>query len=161
MIVVTSDNGLAFGEHRWTMKTCAYDECLRVPFLVRMPEVAHRSEPAIVSTVDLAPTIAELAGVTPPRSLAGVSLVDPVEDGGRPTVSPARSTPSGWATRPPFPRGGRCERTRFAYVELATGERELYALREDPFQLVNVVDEPRFATVVERLSVALDAYRSE
>ena len=37
VIVFTSDNGLAFGEHRWAKKTCAYDECVRVPLLVRMP----------------------------------------------------------------------------------------------------------------------------
>ena len=158
LIVFTSDNGLAFGEHRWTKKTCAYDECLRVPFLVRMPGVAHRVERALVSTVDLAPTIAELAGVTPPGPVAGTSLVRLLRTGRSEGLDgevyaewlgEGLRVPRWWALRT---RG-------FAYVELATGERELYALREDPFELVNVVDEPRFAAVVERLSAALDAYR--
>ncbi len=35
VIAITSDNGLAFGEHRWTRKSCPYEACLRVPFLVR------------------------------------------------------------------------------------------------------------------------------
>jgi arylsulfatase A-like enzyme len=47
---------------------------------------------------------------------------------------------------------------RWAYVELGTGERELYDLRHDPDQLVNVVDEPSNASLVRRLSAGLAAY---
>jgi N-acetylglucosamine-6-sulfatase len=158
VIVYTSDNGLAFGEHRWAKKTCPYDECVRVPLLVRLPGVEHRAEPAFVSTVDLAPTIAALAGVEPPHPVTGTSLV-PLLRTGRAEglagevyaewVGQGLPVPGWWALRTPG----------FTYVELTTGERELYALREDPFQLVNVVDEPRFAAVVERLSAALDASR--
>ena len=158
VIVYTSDNGLAFGEHRWVKKTCAYDECLRVPFLVRMPGVEHRVETTFVSTVDLAPTIAELAGVEPSESVAGTSLVRLLTAGSDDRlagkvyaewVGEGLPVPGWWALRTPG----------FAYVELETGERELYALRDDPFELVNVVDQPRFAAVVERMSAALDAYR--
>jgi arylsulfatase A-like enzyme len=154
VIVYTSDNGLAFGEHRWVKKTCAYDECLRVPLMIRLPSVEHRLETAFVSTVDLAPTIAELAGVEPPP-VAGTSLVRLLRTGRDATlprevyaewVGEGLPVPGWWALRTPG----------FAYVELTTGERELYALREDPFELENVVDEPRFAAVVERLSAALD-----
>jgi arylsulfatase A-like enzyme len=49
--------------------------------------------------------------------------------------------------------------SRFAYVELATGERELYALRHDPHELVNVVEDPGFADDVERLAAMLATYR--
>ncbi len=158
VIIFTSDNGLAFGEHRWAKKTCAYDECLRVPFLVRMPGVEHRVEASFVSTVDLAPTIAGLAGVEPPRSVAGTSLVRLLRtgrDGGLPDEVYAE-----WVGQGLPVSGWWALRTRgFAYVELTTGERELYALREDPFELVNVADERRFAAVVDRLSAGLDAYR--
>jgi arylsulfatase A-like enzyme len=158
VIVFTSDNGLAFGEHRWVKKTCAYDECLRVPLLIRMPGVEHRLETAFASTVDLAPTIAGLAGIEPPQDGAGTSLVRLLRTGRdeglggevyAEWIGEGLPVPGWWALRTPG----------FAYVELATGERELYALREDPHELVNVVDEPRFAAVVERLSAALDAYR--
>jgi N-acetylglucosamine-6-sulfatase len=159
VIVYTSDNGLAFGEHRWHKKTCAYDECLRVPFLVRMPDVEHRVEPAFVSSVDLAPTIADLAGITPPEPVSGASLVRLLRTG-RAGELPGEVYAEWVGNDLPVP-GWRALRTpMFTYVELATGERELYALRDDPFQLVNVVDEPRLAAVVERLSSALDAYRA-
>ena len=48
----------------------------------------------------------------------------------------------------------------FAYIELVTGERELYDLREDPFELVNVVADPDYAGQAERLATRLDAYRA-
>jgi hypothetical protein len=49
---------------------------------------------------------------------------------------------------------------RFAYVELGTGERELYALRDDPAELVNVAEVPAFGDEIARLAATLDAYRS-
>ena len=158
VIAITSDNGLAFGEHRWTRKSCPYEACLRVPFLVRVPGVEHRVERTVVSAADIAPTIADLAGVSPPLTLDGVSLVTLLETGSRtglPGVVFAelegdRRIPAWWELR------GR----RFAYVELVTGERELYDLRADPFELVNVVDDMRYADDVERLAAALDAIRS-
>ncbi len=75
VIVFVSDNGYSFGEHRWVRKTCPYEECTHVPFLVRYPPAAHRVEPAIASTIDLAPTIADLAGVPAPGNVSGRSLV--------------------------------------------------------------------------------------
>jgi hypothetical protein len=49
---------------------------------------------------------------------------------------------------------------RFAYIELATGERELYDLAADPYQLTNVVGDPAYADVVGRMSAALAEFRA-
>jgi N-acetylglucosamine-6-sulfatase len=82
-IIFTSDNGFAHGAHRWRAKNCVYEECARVPLLVRMPGVVvPRTDTRLVSSVDIAPTIAEWAGATPAvtfdgRSLVGL-LIDPL-----------------------------------------------------------------------------------
>ena len=73
VIFFLTDNGVAFGEHRLTAKSCPYVECVRTPFAVRSPEVPAGTDPALVSTVDLAPTIASLAGV-PPMPADGLDL---------------------------------------------------------------------------------------
>lgn len=158
VVVFTSDNGLAFGEHRWTRKSCPYEACLRVPLMIRMPGVEHRKEPAIVSAADLAPTIADLAGVSPVGQLDGTSLVPLLSTGnrvGRPGQLFAESVgdetvPGWWEIRT----------GRFAYIELATGERELYALRDDPHELVNVAEVPGFEAAIARLSGSLDDLRN-
>jgi arylsulfatase A-like enzyme len=158
VVVFTSDNGLAFGEHRWTKKSCPYHACLGVPFMIRIPGVRHRTERAIVSAADIAPTIAELSGASPPTAFDGVSLVPLLRTGNH------EGLPGGvfaeWVGDRAIPAWWEIRTRRFAYVELGTGERELYALRDDPFELVNVVDAPAFEGDVSRLAATLEAYRT-
>ena len=158
VIVYLSDNGFSFGEHRWIGKGCPYDECVRIPFLVRVPGAGNRTEPAMVSGVDLAPTMAELAGVTPPDDLDGTSLVPLLRD--REHAELAGSVFSEWVGDERIPPWWELRTRRWAYVELATGERELYELRRDPYQLVNVADDPSYAPVLRRLSASLATYRT-
>jgi arylsulfatase A-like enzyme len=158
VVVFTSDNGLAFGEHRWTKKSCPYEACMSVPFLVRMPSVPHRTERAIVSAADIAPTLAELSGATPPAPFDGVSLVPLLTTGSRAELP--GEVFAEWVGDRTIPAWWQVRTRRFAYIELATGERELYALRDDPYELVNVADDPAFETQVSRLAATLQAYRS-
>ncbi len=155
VIVFTSDNGLAFGEHRWTRKSCPYEECIRVPLLVRAPGLTHRLEPAIVSAVDLAPTILDLADVPPGGPLDGASLV-PLLRGGSPPWGEAYLE---FAGDPRVPAWWGLRRPGWLYVELATGERELYDLRRDPFELVNLAHDPARAAIVADMAAALARYR--
>ena len=158
VVVFTSDNGLAFGEHRWTKKSCPYEACLEVPFMIRMPDERHRIEPAIVSSADLAPTIAELSGVTPAASFDGVSLLPLLSTGDRDGLP--GEVFAEWVGDGAIPAWWEVRTRRFAYIELETGERELYALRDDPYELVNVVEAPAFEPDVARLAAILEAYRS-
>ena len=77
VILVTSDNGVGWGEHRLysQAKECPYEECVRVPMIVRDPRVdAAAVYDAAVLTIDVAPTVAELAGVVPPVPTDGMSF---------------------------------------------------------------------------------------
>ncbi len=78
VIVFTSDNGVAWGEHRrfGQAKECPYEECLRVPMIVRDPRFVGTAmvREATVLNVDVAPTVAALAGVVPPVPTDGVSF---------------------------------------------------------------------------------------
>jgi arylsulfatase A-like enzyme len=158
VIFYLSDNGYSYGEHRWVTKSCPYDECIRTPFLVRVPGTEARADDHLVSSVDLAPTIADLAGVRPGGPVDGVSLLPLLR--GR--------SPTGWRTgvlceyvgTRELPGWWELRTADVAYVEYVTGERELYDLtgvlgRPDPLELDNRVDEPRYAglaaTLAERL----------
>jgi N-acetylglucosamine-6-sulfatase len=76
-IVFTSDNGFHQGQHRLISgKNTAYEEDLNVPMVVRGPGVpAGAVVNAFTLNIDLAPTFAALAGVTPPDFVDGRSLV--------------------------------------------------------------------------------------
>jgi arylsulfatase A-like enzyme len=78
LVVFTSDHGEEFGEHGWIgHDETVYDEVLHVPLLMRAPglvpaDVRVRGQ---VSLVDVLPTLLQLLGVTPPKTLHGRSLV--------------------------------------------------------------------------------------
>ena len=72
-VVFLSDNGLFLGEHRLGDKRLAYEESLRVPFVVAGPDVSARRLGAMALNLDLAPTILDLAGVAVPTEMQGRS----------------------------------------------------------------------------------------
>ena len=137
-IFFTSDNGFHQGQHRLVGgdKKTPYEEDIGVPLLVRGPGVpAGAVRDQLVINNDLAPTIAELAGASTPSFVDGSSFA--------PLLS--SSPPSSWRTaflEEGWPAGGTTVPTNKAvrtqghmYVEYDTGERELYDLRADPYQL--------------------------
>ena len=77
MIVFASDNGLTWAEHRWQEgKVVPYEESIRVPLVIRYDPLtaAPSTESDLTANIDLAPTFADLAGVTAPGA-EGTSLM--------------------------------------------------------------------------------------
>jgi len=80
-IVFTSDNGVSWGEHgvHWARKACPYEECQRVPFVVMYkngvhPKLEDSDTNRAVLNLDIAPTLADIAGVAVNQELDGVSF---------------------------------------------------------------------------------------
>ena len=75
-LVISSDHGEAFGEHRtWKHAVSVYDELLRVPLFLLLPGAAPRAIDAPVSLLDLGPTVLDLMGLPTPGVFMGQSLV--------------------------------------------------------------------------------------
>jgi N-acetylglucosamine-6-sulfatase len=55
VVVFLSDNGYAFGEHRWEGKLVPYDPSIRIPFAVRSPWTGGGTVSGLVSNLDVAP----------------------------------------------------------------------------------------------------------
>jgi N-acetylglucosamine-6-sulfatase len=132
-VFFTSDNGLLMGQHRiYAHKGIFYDEAVRVPLLVRGPGVAAgQSRAELVSLVDLAPTILELAGATTADALEGRSLV-PLLRG--------QATPGDWRRDVLLENydpelNAALLTDRWSYVEYSSDEYELYDCAADPYQL--------------------------
>ena len=161
-IVLTSDNGFFFGEHGLTTeRRLPYEESIRNPLLIRYPpRVPAGSRPnGLALTVDLVPTLLELAGVTVGPRIQGRSLV-PLFAG----------TPAGWREsvlvefytyENPFPHlldlDYRAIRTsRYKYIHWVNRGRadeldELYDLERDPFELDNLNRSRKLAPVRDKL----------
>ncbi len=143
-------------------KSCVYEECVRTPLLVRYPGAgSNREEPRLISNVDIAPTLAEMAHTVSDGRIDGRSLV-PLLTGDATAWRDSvllRYGESGSDGGPPQFWAVRTD--RWKYVELATGERELCDLAEDPYELVNIVDDPAHASVVRDLATELARLRAE
>jgi N-acetylglucosamine-6-sulfatase len=154
-IFFTSDNGFEQGEHRRkTGKNQAYEESSHVPLLVRGPGVPAGAETAkLALNTDFAPTFADLAGAEFPAD--GRSLV--------PLLGGDEDLP--WRTsvlleRLPTQRGYQAIRTgTHKYVEYNNGEKELYDLEADPYELDNVYESADLS-LLKDLKVKLEALKS-
>ena len=161
-IVFASDNGLSWGEHRWRFKDCVYDECIRIPFLVLAPGIAPRVDSSFVALTDLAPTFAEWAGVSPPVSVNGVSLVGLLANPGRPWRQELLIEVLEHAEKNANEGLFSGVRThRYAYAEHTTGEVELYDMKVDPSQLTNIAGDPANAGVIAQLSSLVASLKSQ
>lgn len=161
IVVFTSDNGLAWGEHRLRGKNCVYEECIRVPLVIWSPrfiaQPGHRSQPAL--NIDLAPTLMQLAGATIPSAVDGVSLVPTLND---PNAIVRLDFLVEHEVDLDDPSAGMVTAVRGArwkYVELPSGERELYDLARDPYELTNVIGQPKTDTTVAQLAARLAELR--
>jgi N-acetylglucosamine-6-sulfatase len=156
-IFFLTDNGYSFGEHRIVGKRCPYEECIRTPFAVYVPGGESRTDPHLVSNVDLAPTIAALAGVTPKLPEDGSSFARSLVDPAAPVGHQAKLIE--WAGDPQVPPWWGVRTPDFAYIE--TGSQvELYDLTgrlgsPDPHELHNVAALRVYAEIRARLAARL------
>ena len=154
LVIFASDNGYLLGEHRYTGKVMPYEASLKVPMLMRGPGIPQGVRRNRIGTlVDLAPTIADAAGVRPQLLVDGHSLL-PVARRAAPSWETMliqagpyrpRDDANGW-----FYRGVRTDRYTYAHY-LFSDEDELYDRRTDPYQMDNVAQDPRYAKVLAAL----------
>ena len=75
--VVVSDNGFLLGEHDVTGKGVPFDAAVRVPMLMRCPGIPPGEDARLVGNIDLAPTLARVAGVSLGWTADGYALQSP------------------------------------------------------------------------------------
>lgn len=142
VVIFTSDNGFLWGEHRLFAKAMAYEESIRVPLVVRVPGVAPGRRSALaLADLDVAATILALAGVE--RAGDGRSLLPLIAD----PAAPAREEVllEGFGVPGQVPPWVALRSARWKYVEYGSGERELYDLDTDPFELASLHADPAHA----------------
>ncbi len=162
MVIFTSDHGIQWGEHRWVAKGVPYEESIRVPLVVRFDAlVAERNvrTASPVLGIDLAPTVAEIAGIpAPPVDGATFAslLVDPTATLRESFIVEHRAT--GERRHPTFcaVRMGPWSFVRY-YRDGVLTDIELYDLASDPFQLRNRADSPSYAAIQAMLEAEADA----
>ncbi len=83
LIVFTTDHGEMLGSHQLFQKMCMYEESVRAPLYLRLPQSKHAGVclEGNISHVDLFPTICDYLGITSNSAPDGVSLMQDIKDG--------------------------------------------------------------------------------
>lgn len=139
MVLFLSDNGHQMWEHRVRVKELPYEESIRVPFLARWDALGASAKGArqqLVANIDIAPTVVAAAGVTNHGTFDGTSLLTVMTDSAAPWREDfliehkmLSSTDEGG----PSYCGVRTAGWKYVYYQ--TGERELYDLTADPYEM--------------------------
>jgi arylsulfatase A-like enzyme len=166
-VIFTSDNGNMLGDHRYRMtKTLPYQAASNIPLGIRGPGITPGSAfGGVTGTQDIAPSILNIAQVHPPLELDGLNIIPPgdvlanrgillmsregpidPEDGG--AVIQAAEEP-GWTYR-----GLATQRWKIIRWPDQDGW-EMYDLANDPDELLNLVDNPKYDAVEERMKAHL------
>jgi arylsulfatase A-like enzyme len=131
LIVLTSDHGEEFLEHGLLKHGFQlYDESIRVPLIFYAPGyLAPRRDARLVSGVDIAPTLLQVAGLSVPEHMLGASALDaePQRDAVLITTHYVNQDQRGIRTR------------KWKLIEdLRTGETHLFDLERDPGERTNL-----------------------
>lgn len=163
LVIFVGDHGYSMGSHGFVGKQTMYEEGIRTPLLLRLPQTKRGSRAvndALVSLMDLMPTICEAAGVGVPATGEGRSLLGLYRgesDWPRDRIFAAFESPErhGMTTR-------AVRTKRHKYIQhLITGEAELYDLEADPLEMRNLIKSEQHAKLRGDLEASLNEWRRE
>lgn len=174
IVIYTSDQGHFLGEHGYFSKRLMYDESIRMPLIIRHPEMrgTSRRNNQLVANIDFAPTVVDLANQKVPDDMQGASL--------KPFLMGAsdldwrsgiyyrywqhilhRDVAAHYGIR-------TSDHKLIFYHGLSLGhtdksstppEWELFDLRQDPAEMINVYGDPAYQDVVNSLKADLHNLR--
>ena len=152
IIIYLSDNGYFLGNHGLGNKITMHEESVRVPMFVHSPllPVKKATSDALVSSLDIYPTILDLAGVPAPYQLMGKSLVPLLKD----PSGKVRGAVFSECAGPPENRlgvGHRMVRTdHFKYILSDADAEAFFNLRSDPYEMKNLIADPKLKDEIDR-----------
>lgn len=155
LIAVMGDNGFAFGEHGLIDKRTAYEESMRIPLVMQLPLVIKPGSRIneVVANIDLAPTFLDLAGVRNSSNMDGRSYL-PILKGGKTAWRDNLMYEYYWEYAfPQTPTMHALRDERFKYINYygIWDINELYDLRSDPLETSNLIYDPAYKEVVDKM----------
>ncbi len=158
IVIVTSDHGDMLGSHGQRLKRKPFEESIRVPGIVRYPAKvkAGRTTEAMLTHVDLAPTLLALCDLPVPKEMQGTDLSGVVlgtTDRGPDSAYFQIFVPFVGDVTPRPWRGVRTDRHMYARTQ--EGPWLLFDLKDDPYEQKNLANNPAYTDVKDRMEAKL------
>ncbi|MCC6363253.1 MAG: sulfatase [Bryobacterales bacterium] len=164
IIIYTGDNGFYLSEHGLAGKWLMHEESIRTPLIMYDPRLDKdkrgRQASQMVLNIDLAPTMLDMAGVQPPVSMQGRSLV-PLVSGTAPRWRSEffyehHFRNNGWI---PSTEGVRTNRYKYTkYTDEPGIVEELYDLEVDMQEETNLAEVPKYRPRLDALRARREAW---
>ncbi len=166
IVIYASDQGFYLGEHGWFDKRWMFEESYRTPLLIQWPGVTKPGSvnSDIVSNLDFAETMLDMAGVKVPSDMQGRSMVSILKG----------KSPKDWRTEHyyhyyEYPAvhsvkrhyGISTEQYKLIHYYYDIDEWELFDLKADPQEMRNVYNDPSYASAKADLHKRLTKLRIE
>jgi N-acetylglucosamine-6-sulfatase len=157
LVIYMGDNGFSMGEHGLIDKRHFYEESVKVPFLVRCPELFTKGSQTItkmVQNVDVAPTILAAAGLQKPAGMPGKSFI-PLLKGDSTQWRDKIFYEYFWEydfPMTPTVFGVRSDKYKYIRYYGIWDTNELYDLEKDPHETTNLINKPEYAEVAKKLA---------
>jgi arylsulfatase A-like enzyme len=158
-IVFLGDNGFFFGEHGLgAERRFAYEEGIRTAFFVRYPKLlkAGTKVERMITALDIAPTMIQLAGGRPGPHVQGKSLVALMKDPARKwresfLIEYFNESAWPWIVGMSY-KAVRTEKAKLIHWVHKQGLDELYDLERDPYEISNVIADPSYGEARKNLT---------
>lgn len=171
VVIYASDQGFYLGEHGWYDKRFMYEESMRTPLMVRLPD-SNNDVPrgalvnGMVQNIDYAPTILELCGVEVPSDVQGQSFV-PLIQGNEPKDWREDGLYYHYYEYPGAHSVRRHEGVRTAQYKLMhfyghdIDRWELYDLQSDQHEMHNLYGNKHYSKIQKQMHQKLDRLKTK
>ena len=149
IVIFTSDHGYHLGEHDFWAKVSLHEESARVPLIIRVPGKAPAVCHSLTELLDLYPTLSSLCGLKPPVRLQGEDISRMLDDPDY-SVRDAAFCVNG--------RGYLLRTKEWAYIQYGKsgkGGEELFDMKRDPKQYVNLAKHGDYQSTIAKFRKAL------
>ncbi|MBK1878249.1 sulfatase [Pelagicoccus mobilis] len=174
VVVLWGDHGWHLGDHSIWCKHGVYEQATHSPLIVVAPDGKGGQRVVTpVESIDIFPTLCELAGLDVPTQLEGVSLVEALDEPSTELKPFALSQFKDWKGKDLMGYAQRTERYRMiTWIDRSVSENgkfdaslveaiELYDYEVDPLETVNLAKNPEYAEIITELSSLLEKHFSE
>ena len=166
VVIFLSDHGYLWGEHGLGGKWLLYEESIRTPIIIHAPGIPDALRGTKLDTlalnIDIAPTILDMAGISIPSEMDGMSLYPQVS--GQHTSSRADFFMEHVGVidvENPIPdsRGVRSDEWKYIrYVNVNPEVEEMYHVKVDPLESHNLIDDANYIDIKRQLQQSYDDY---
>ncbi len=160
IVIYSSDQGYTLGEHGMTEKHYGYEQVMRIPMIIRYPEMIQPgiTPPGMALNIDVAPTVLDLCGVEPPADMTGKSWRPLLDDAGdKATKWREDFLFEYWDFRPTLPSQLAVRSDHYKLITYQDfPEQELYDLEKDPEENHNVILQPEYSEIKKDMQKRLE-----